>query len=91
MEFSRQEKWSGLPCPPPGALPNAGIEPKFPALQVDSFPFEPPGKPKNTGVCSLSLLQGNLPDPGIKPGSPALWQILYQLGYQGNPQEDAQK
>ena len=27
MEFSRQEYWSGLPCPPPGDLPNPGIKP----------------------------------------------------------------
>ena len=27
MGFSRQEYWSGLPCPPPGNLPNPGIEP----------------------------------------------------------------
>ena len=27
MEFSRQEYWSGLPCPPPGGLPNPGMEP----------------------------------------------------------------
>ena len=27
MEFSRQESWSGLPCPPPGDLPEPGIEP----------------------------------------------------------------
>ena len=58
MGFSRKEYWSGLPCPPPGDLPNSGIEPKFPALQVDSLPSEPPGKPKNTGGGSLSLLQG---------------------------------
>jgi len=31
MGFSRQEYWSGLPCPPPGDLPNAGIEPPAPA------------------------------------------------------------
>ena len=30
--FSRQECWSGLPCPPPGDLPNPGIEPVSPAL-----------------------------------------------------------
>ena len=41
--FSRQECWSGLPCPPPGALPNPGIEPRSPALQVDFLPSEPPG------------------------------------------------
>ena len=54
------EHWSGLPCPPPGDLCNPGIEPAFPALQVDSLPSDSPGKPKNTGVGSLSLLQGNL-------------------------------
>ena len=36
------------------------------------FTTEPQGKAKNTGVGSLSILQGNLPNPGIKPGSPAL-------------------
>ena len=57
MEFSRQEYWSGLPCPPPGDLPNPGIKLQSPALQVDSLPTEPPEKPKNTGVGSLLLLQ----------------------------------
>ena len=32
MGFSRQECWSGLPCPPPGDLPGPGIEPMSPAL-----------------------------------------------------------
>ena len=45
MGFSRQEYWSGLPCPPPGGLPNPGIEPKSPALQADSLLTEPPEKP----------------------------------------------
>ena len=46
MRFSRQEYWSGLPCPPPGYLPNTGIKPKSPAvLQVGSLPLAPPGKP----------------------------------------------
>ena len=44
--FSRQEYWSGLPCPPPGDLPNPGIEPRSPTLQADSLLSEPPGKPK---------------------------------------------
>ena len=44
MGFSRQKYWSGLPCPPPGDLPNPGIEPTLPALQADSLPTEPPGK-----------------------------------------------
>ena len=48
--FSRPELWSGWPFPPPGDLPNPGIEPRSPALQADSLPAEPQGKPKNTGV-----------------------------------------
>ena len=46
MGFSRQEYWSGLPFPSPGDLPNPEIEPGSPALQVDSLPSEPPGKPQ---------------------------------------------
>ena len=41
-----------------GNLPNPGIKPRSPILQVDSLPSEPPGKIKNTGLGSLSLLQG---------------------------------
>jgi len=45
MEFSKQEYWSGLPFPPPGDLPDLGIETESPALQSDSLLSEPPGKP----------------------------------------------
>jgi len=41
-------------------------------LQANSLPAEPPGKPKTTGVGSLFLPPGELPDPGIEPGSLAL-------------------
>ena len=44
MGISKQEYWSGLPCPPPGDLPTLGIEPRSPALQEDSLLSEPPGK-----------------------------------------------
>ena len=57
MELSRPEFWSGQPFPSPGDLPNPGTEPRSPALQADSLPAEPQGKPKNTGVGRLSLLQ----------------------------------
>ena len=43
----QQEYWSVLPFPSPGDLPDPGIEPRSPALQVDSFPSEPPRKPPN--------------------------------------------
>ena len=45
MGFSRWEYWSGLPCPPPGDLPNPGIELESPALAGGFFSAEPPGKP----------------------------------------------
>ena len=47
----------GSLSPSPGDFPNPGIEPRSPALQVDSLPAEPQGKPKNPGVGSLCLLQ----------------------------------
>ena len=56
MGLSRQKYWSGLPCPPPGDLPDPGIEPRSPAspvLQVDSLPTEPPGKPPILWYVSL--------------------------------------
>ena len=43
MEFSRPEYWSRQLYLSPGALPNPGIKPSSPALQVDSLPSEPPG------------------------------------------------
>ena len=45
MGFPRQEYWSEVPIPSPGHLSNPGIEPWSPALQADSLPSEPPGKP----------------------------------------------
>ena len=77
--FSRQEYWSGLPCPPPGDLPNPRIEPRSPALQVDSLLSEPPGKSKNTGVGSLSLLWGIFLTQELNPDLLHCRQILYQL------------
>ena len=58
MAFSRQEYWSGLPFPPPGNLPNPGIEPMSLALQADSLPSEPPGKPPGKAVSNPTLKLG---------------------------------
>ena len=58
MEFSRPECWSWQPFTSPGDLPNPEIKPRSPALQADSLPAEPQWKLRNTGVGSLSLLQG---------------------------------
>jgi len=83
MGFSRQEYWNGLPCPPPGDPPNPGIKPRPPTLQADSLPTESPGKPKNTGVGSLFLLQWIFPTQESNWGLLYCRQILYQLSYQG--------
>ena len=85
MKFSRLEYCSGLSCSPPGDLLNPGIKPRPPALQVDSLLSEPPGKPKNTGVGSLSLLQGIFPTQESNWGLLHCRRILYQLGYQESP------
>ena len=82
--FSKQEYWSGLPCPLSGHLPNLGIKPRSYCI-TDSLPTEPEGKPKNTGMGSLTLLWGNLPDPGIKLGSPTLQENSLPAELPGKP------
>ena len=85
MEFSRPKYWSGLSFPSPGDLHTPGIKPRSPALQVDSLPAEPQGKPKNTGVHSLSLLQRIFPTQELNQGLLHCRWTLYQLSYQGSP------
>ena len=76
MEFSRQEYWSGLPFSSPGDLPDPGIEPRFPALQADSFPTEQRGKLNtySAAAAAAKSLQSCLtlcdPIDGSPPGSP---------------------
>ena len=64
-------------------LPNPGIEPRSPALWVDSLPAEPQGKPKSIGVGSLSLLQWIFLTQESTWGHLHCRQIVYQLSYQG--------
>ena len=85
MGFSRQEHWSGLPCSPPGDLPNPDIKPKFPTLRADSLLSEPPRKSKNTGVGSLSLFQGIFQIQELNRGLLQCKQILYHLSSQESP------
>ena len=81
--FSRQEHWSGLPCPPPRDLPNLWNKSRSPTLQVDSSPCESLGKPNNTGVDSPSLLHGIFLTQELNQSLLHCRQILYQLSYQG--------
>ena len=84
MEFSKPEYWSLYPFPSPGDLPNSGIKPRSRSLQVDSLPAEPQGKPKNTGVGSLSLLQQILATQESNRCLLHCRRILYQLSHQGS-------
>ena len=79
-------EWVSFPSP--GDLPNPGIEPRSPTLQVDSLPAEPQGKSKNTGVDSLSLLQWIFPTQELNRGLLHCRRILYQLNYQGSPSHE---
>ena len=115
MGFSWQEYWSGLPFPSPGDLPDPGVEPGFPALQMDSLLPEPPGKPlwcishsqKVTQLCLTlcdptdrivhGILQARIlewvafpfsrgsSNPGIEPRSPTLQEYSLPAEAQGKP------
>ena len=67
-----------------GLFPTQGYEPRSAALQADSLPAEPQGKPKNTGVGSLSLLQQIFPTQAENWGLLHCRQIFYQLSYEGS-------
>ena len=58
---------------------NPGIEPRSPTLQSDCLPAEPPGKPKNTAVGSLSLLQWIFPTQELNQGLLHCRRVLYHL------------
>ena len=66
-------------------LPNPGIEHRSPTLQVNSLPAELQGKPKNTGVGSLSLLQQIFPTQKLNQGLLHCRRILYQLSHKRIP------
>ena len=59
------------------------IEPRSPALRVDFLPAEPQGKPKNTGVGSLSLLQWIFLTQEVNQGLLHCRQVLYQQAIRG--------
>ena len=63
-----QERWSGLPCPPPEGLPDLGIESRSLTLQEDSLLSEPPGKPSAWAPGRWGLPQ---PQEPTRDGAPA--------------------
>ena len=86
MEFSSPEYWSGYPFHSPGDLLNPRFKPRSPTLQADSLPAKPQGKPKNTGVGSLSLHQQIFLTQELNCSLLHCRQILYELNHQGSPE-----
>ena len=77
-------EWVASSLLSPGDLPSPGIDPRSPTLQADSLPAEPPGKPKNAGVRSLSLLQGIFPTQESYRSLLHCRWILNQLNYKAS-------
>ena len=72
------------------ALPDPGIELGSLAMQADSLPAEPPEKPKNTGVGSLSLLQWIFPIQELNQGLFTLQADSLPTELSGKPNTEAQ-
>ena len=72
-------EWVAFPFSRGSSQPR--IEPRSPTLQMDSLPAEPQGKPKNTRVGSLSLLQWIFQTQELSRGLLHCKPILYQLSY----------
>ena len=78
MEFSRQESWSGLPFPSPGALPDPWSQPESLAFAGRFFTSEPPGKPSVISCCySVTNSRPTLCDPMdcSTPGLPVPYHL----------------
>ena len=76
-------QWVSFPFSRGSSYP--GIKPRSLILQADSLPAELQGKPNNTGVGSLSLLQRIFPSQELNRGLLHCRRIHYQLRYQGSP------
>ena len=90
MEFSRPEYWSGKPFPSPGDPPNPGIESRSPALQADSLPAEPQGKPSwqresqvTRRFCGLVVSLPSINAVNQKPPPEARWSLI--CGHEAPP------
>ena len=77
MGSSRQEYWSGLPCPPPGDLPHPGIKPRSPTLQAHPLSSESPGKSSQSGP--PLTLPGHLPHLTLRTASLSRPYLLSEL------------
>ena len=86
MEFSRQEYWSGLPCPPPWDLPDPGIDPVSLTSNLNanagSLSLAPPEKSRITAYSKASLVAQMVKNP------PAVWETWVQSLGREDPLEE---
>ena len=85
MGFSRQEHWSGLLCPPPGNLPDPGIEPTSPALQGDSLPSEPSIWRAEKAPIPLADYEAQIKPAAQSKKSPEHTQVGHRQAITNNP------
>ena len=85
-----EEYWSGLPCPPPGDLPNPGIKPRSPILQAAFFTSLATREAQEYWSALPFPSPGELPDPAIKLGSPALLMDSLPAELPGKPLDSDQ-
>ena len=84
--FSRQEYWSGLPCRPPGDLPNPGVEPGLPHCRWILYSLSHQGSPRILEWVAYPFSRGIFPTQQLDHGLLHCRWILYQWSYQESPQ-----
>ena len=82
---ARTLEWVAMPSSRGSSQPRDRTQVSLGSLQVDSLPSEPPGKSKNTGLGSLSLLQGIFPTQELNQSLLHCRWILYQLSHKRSP------
>ena len=72
-----------LPCPPPGNLPDPGIKPRSPVLQVNSWPSEPPGKPYRGSLLVIYFIYSSvctsIPISQFIPPLFPTWDLIFYI------------
>ena len=81
--FSRQEHWSGLPCPPPGILPTQGSNPGLPHCRQILYHLRHQGSPRTLEWVACPFSRGSSQPRDSNQGLLHCRQILYELSYQG--------
>ena len=83
--FSRQEYWSGLPCPPPGDLPTQGLNPGLQHYRQILYQLSHQGSPRTLECVAYPFCRGSFQARNQTGVSCTAGRFFYQLSYQGSP------